>query len=477
MKNNKYGYLLNSVITVSLMLFFGFFPAPAPITPMGMKILGIVLGAIYGWSMVDTVWPSIVALVLLGFSGYTTVKQAFALAVSNDTVLFVFFLLLLSGIMNQAGVAKAIALRIISWKRAEGKPWLITLLVFLSAYVPAMAVGGLPIMLICWSIVYQISNEVGFKPQDEWPSLMLFGVAIASTIGMCFFPFQITPIGMYAILEAVDPAKKVAYLPYMIYSGTFSVLMLLGFYGFMRFIARPSVSQLENYKVQGEREPFSFEQKLSLGAMLAVIILLSIPSIFPGLTLSHLLSKIGNTGIVALVVGACLVFRKDGKQVFSIDAIASKGLIWGMLFMFSTALCISTALTSKETGISQFLINKLSVVFSGMSPFVFQASMLLLVLIAANFLSHPVVAVIFIPIAYNFGKQIGVDILVIMPSMIFLNLLDFMLPSASPAAAILYGNRKWITTRSILKYSAVMMLLAYLIVVVVGVPLSTRLFG
>ncbi len=477
MKNNRNVYLLNSVITISLMLFLGYLPAPDPITPMGMKILGIVLGAIYGWSTVDMVWPSISALVLLGFSGYTTVKQAFALAVSNDTVLFVFFLLLLSGIMNQTGVAKAIALRIISSKRAEGKPWIITLLVLLSAYVPAMAVGGLPIMLICWNIVYQISDEVGFKPQDEWPSLMLFGVAIASTIGMCFFPFQITPIGMYAILEAVDPTKTVAYLPYMIYSGTFSVVMLLGFYGFMRLIARPSVSPLENYKVQGKAEPFSFEQKLALGAMLLIIVLLSFPSIFPNLMLSQLLSAVGNTGIVAAVVGACLVFRKDGKQIFSIDAIASKGLMWGMLFMFSTALCISTALTSPETGISKFLISKLSVVFSGMTPFAFQASMLLLVLIATNFLSNPVVAVIFIPIAYSFGKQIGVDILVIMPSMIFLNLLDFMLPSGSPTAAIIYGNRKWITTRSILRYSAVMMLLAYLIVVVIGIPLSSQLFG
>ena len=40
------------VITALIMFGFGFLPAPEPVTPVGMKMLGVFLGLIYGWSLV-----------------------------------------------------------------------------------------------------------------------------------------------------------------------------------------------------------------------------------------------------------------------------------------------------------------------------------------------------------------------------------------------------------------------------------------
>ena len=60
-------YYINSVITVVLMLGIGFLPAPDPMTPMGMKVLGIFIGALYGWTTVNTVWPSILVLTMIRY--------------------------------------------------------------------------------------------------------------------------------------------------------------------------------------------------------------------------------------------------------------------------------------------------------------------------------------------------------------------------------------------------------------------------
>lgn len=78
---------VNSVIAVLFMLFFRFLPAPAPLEPVGMAILGIFIGAIYAWCTVSLIWPSILALTLLGLTGYCTVQQAYATAAGNNTVL------------------------------------------------------------------------------------------------------------------------------------------------------------------------------------------------------------------------------------------------------------------------------------------------------------------------------------------------------------------------------------------------------
>lgn len=48
-------YYINSVITIVIMFGFGQLPAPAPITPLGMQILGIFLALLFGWTFVDQV--------------------------------------------------------------------------------------------------------------------------------------------------------------------------------------------------------------------------------------------------------------------------------------------------------------------------------------------------------------------------------------------------------------------------------------
>lgn len=68
-------YWIHIVITLVIMIGFGFLPAPAPITPFGMQMLGIFFGMVYGWSTVDQIWPSLLGLVLLAICDYNTIDD------------------------------------------------------------------------------------------------------------------------------------------------------------------------------------------------------------------------------------------------------------------------------------------------------------------------------------------------------------------------------------------------------------------
>ena len=91
-----------------LMFGFGYLPTIGTITPIGMKILGIFIGLLYGWSTCGMLWPSLLGMFALGFSGMGSVKEMLAMCFSNDIVIFLLFILILVEMINQCGAANAI---------------------------------------------------------------------------------------------------------------------------------------------------------------------------------------------------------------------------------------------------------------------------------------------------------------------------------------------------------------------------------
>ncbi len=67
-KNNNI-YYLKAIVCMLIMFCFGYLPPVEPITPLGMHIVGIFFGLLFGWMTIGLIWPSImgcIALVLVG---------------------------------------------------------------------------------------------------------------------------------------------------------------------------------------------------------------------------------------------------------------------------------------------------------------------------------------------------------------------------------------------------------------------------
>ena len=170
-KSPQMAYYINSFITVLLMVGIGFLPAPDPITPMGMKIVGIFIGAIYGWSTVSAIWPSVLVLVLLGLSGYTTVKDAFLQGFGHDTVLFIFFLTIFCYVIEYFQVTTFFANKMIGQKFVQGRPWVLATMILAASYVCSALTSVVPTMIICWSIIYAIMKQMGYDKGDMYPTI------------------------------------------------------------------------------------------------------------------------------------------------------------------------------------------------------------------------------------------------------------------------------------------------------------------
>lgn len=66
LSKNKKSYYIHTVIMLAIAVAFYFIPAVEPLTPLGMKVLGVFLAMLYGWLFCDVVWPSLFGLLMLG---------------------------------------------------------------------------------------------------------------------------------------------------------------------------------------------------------------------------------------------------------------------------------------------------------------------------------------------------------------------------------------------------------------------------
>ena len=68
---------MHFVIYLIITFGIGFLPSFGAITDLGMDVLGVFIGTIYGWLTLGLIWPSIFSLAALGLIGYIGVQQAF----------------------------------------------------------------------------------------------------------------------------------------------------------------------------------------------------------------------------------------------------------------------------------------------------------------------------------------------------------------------------------------------------------------
>ena len=82
--------LIKILVCLAVIAAFWVAPPVAPLTAVGMRVIGIFIGVILMLSIVDTVWPAMLAIVLLGESGVCTCLLYTSMRGATVSVLCVF---------------------------------------------------------------------------------------------------------------------------------------------------------------------------------------------------------------------------------------------------------------------------------------------------------------------------------------------------------------------------------------------------
>lgn len=477
-RNKDTVYYINSVITIIIMFGFGMLPPFDPITPLGMKILGIFLGLLYGWTFVDQVWPSILGMIALSLTDYMSLKGLMAAGFGSNTVMLMWFMLIIAALVDSAGVSKFIAIFFISRKFVLGKPWLfITTFLFVTFILSAMT-STVPAIIVCWGILYSILKTVGYKPGDTFSSYMVIGVVYSCLIGLALLPWKTVQMVVLGMFEKMA-GYSLDYVSYIFVTLPVSIVCIIAYVLLGKLIIRPDVQKLKAVT----RESFdptdlqvNFYQKIIIVLLVVLVILLLMPSIMPAeWAITGLLKGLGAHGVAFLIMGLMIFLRFDGKPMLNFRKAAGQ-MQWDSIFLTAAMMPFADALNVDEAGINAFLVEKFGVIFGGTSPIVFTFLVLVVAIISTQFMNNSICGAIMFPIMYPFAVELGIAPGMITVLLIYVLVIAVLTPAGSPMSAIMFSNSEWVTTKEIYKYIAPGIVIVFVSVCLIGIPIANIVF-
>jgi sodium-dependent dicarboxylate transporter 2/3/5 len=472
-------YYVHLLITILLIFGADFMPALGPFSAFGMKIIILFAGIIYGYMTMGLTLPSFMALVSLGFTGYDSVPNVLKTAIGNSVVLYVFSVLMLAQLLADCGLTTKLINWMVTRKAAKGKPWMLSFLIMLAAYLGSFLVNMVPPCIILWSILFDLFDKVGYKKGDKWPSVMVFGVLFTSTVGAFVTPFQIGVVANYGMLTAASQGQlTLDFAPYFLWAFVCGTLICALWFVFAKYIIRPDVSLLENEDLfEEDHTPLTKTQKFIAAIFVLFIIGLFLPSFLPqGNLLKALLENLGNCGWGLVLLLIVLLVPVEGKLGFKFDSLFSRSVIWDIAMMMACIMTIAGLLADPSTGIPGVISKLVAPMINELGLIPFWLVLILLVLLLGNVTNTVAVSCIFIPVIYSVVGGTGFNMILFTGIVNFVGNICLLLPACSPNAAMMYGQKEWITTRYCVIYAVFTMIAVYLVMIAVGLPLGSVVF-
>lgn len=471
-------HYLHCLIAFIIVVTFWTITPIDPITPMGMRIVGILLCTLYLWTTVDTIWPSFLGVILLGFSGFSSMNGVITTTFGNPLAILLMYVIILTGAIAEEGICEYVSRWFVTRKVINGRPWIFSLMILLGVYLLATLTMATATVLIFWPILYSVFKLLGLTKEDKYVSLMLVSVVMVAALSFAATPFKSILPGMLHSFHQVT-GQPIEYLPYMVVGTAISMVSILVIIALMKFVFKPDISKLKDIHVDMfNKTPlpkFNAKQKVLVGSLMIFILWMLVPSLLPLGPLRTLLSNTQNAAPLVCIT-LCCILKINGESVINFPKITAKYMVWPIFLMVASSSSILNALTDESTGVTEFLQEILMPIFEGRSVLVFTILIMLICIVLTNLCNNIVVGMLFIPIVNLFAVQNNVSPIPLGIIMLFIVCLAVVTPASSAFGASLHSNQAWLKTSDIYKYTIVMTIAILFIAFIVGVPLVNLIF-
>lgn len=437
-------FYIHIAITLGLMLFFDNLVAPfGAVTPMGMKVLGIFLGMMWGWIFCDLVWPSLLGTVLLGLTGYDTVYGIMG-TFFNTTILQVLFLFMIAGLFEAFGVTSYLAGKIMSAKFIVGHPWKMAAMIFIATAVIANLVDVIPAIFLMWAIYLKAAEDVGCSIKGGFSSFVVAGVVIAGAISGMILPFKATALaymGFSGGLVSIDQIPVVTFIVWATVYTTFimAVYMVVG-----KFVLKLDVSKFENggdvfAEMRGQKA--TKIQKIGLVIISAFLLMLLWPSIMPAeWAITQTLKNLSIIGVVTILLTIGYFVKDDnGKPVITTKTV-TKGIGWEMVFLLAATYPMAAALRVADCGIMATVNMFVRPVVMAMGPTTMVVISVLLLGLLTQITHNGVLAAMFMPFLLPMYQEMGGNLVMYWILIYFVLQAAFSTPAASMYSGMIFGH-------------------------------------
>lgn len=476
---NKTSYYIHTIIMLTILAVFYFFvPAVEPLTPLGIKVLGVFFAMLYGWLFCDVIWPSLLGLVMLAVCGYDTIDNVLLSAFGNSTVILIFLFCAVTAILSAAGVADYIANKLVSLKIVQGRPYTLTFMLLIVMIILNLLLSATPAFIMMVPLIKEVATRYGFKPGDVWPMYTILAANWVGCVAYQLLPFKAGPamvFGSYSELSGITDINYIAYIACVaaMLIATIAIVLL-----FCRFIVKPDVTPILKNKsdVQND-EKLTSMQKYVLISFIVLLVAMLLPNIAPAdWALTTILKTIGTNGLLLIYIALYVFLNfRDG---INFKMIMSRDMAWPALSLVASALTIAGAFKDDSTGIIAWIGEIVAPIVEGRSVVLFVGLIILLTTIMTNVANNMATLAIFTPLVYTVGISTGADInmLAVMLCVLMTGAIGLATPPASSTTAYLAGEKEWVPGNSVMKYGVIFCVFNMIIVYVFGFGLGSLLF-
>ncbi len=460
-------YVLKVFIMLFFMLGFQYIPPIGTITPLGMQIIGLLIGTVFGWVSFNFIMPTMLCLVFLGTSEcYASINDLFVASFANANAVTILALCILSAWLVSLGICDLIAKFLTTRKFLNGRPWLsITMFVF-GAFVAAVMTNSMAAALIFIFIFSAQAKQLNFKPNTKLTAMYFVGICLAATLSKLPLPVKGCAY-IYISLYETFSGTTVDLMQYTLLMLPACLFIMLAFILICRFIVRPDVSALRNLNVE-ESPTVNKQQKWALWSFVILVVLLMVPTYLPktipGVTW---ITSIGTGGTCMLFLAIVSFIRLDGEPLLNIRKVMPQTQLepW---FLIVGIMPLATCLTADSTGVKPFLIDCVAPFIGDMSPIMAVAFIVICTTIITQFANNMVVAIAFMTVAFSaLAIFPSVNMLVVFCLISLGAHISMVLPSANPVAAIMFSQTEWTNFKSLSTVALIVNAILILLVVTV----------
>ena len=473
-------YWIHTAITVILMFGIGYLEPWGSLSVMGMKVMGIFIGLLWGWTFVGFMWPSLLGILALGLSGYQTVNAVLTAGFGAplNTVLCI-FLFVFAAYMDKIGLSRIIANWFISRKICIGRPYIFALMVFIAAYVLGATVSLFTAILLLFNIFYSACDTLGYKKLEKYPVWVLTGVVYAAMLGFAVFPFKAVQVMVLGSLSTVSGGLTVDFAGFTILTFVIKVICLAIWMLIGKYVVRPDVSNFDGVGDMFENlrhTTMTGEQKIAAFFLCLFMFAMFAPSVLPkDFFIAKFFNTLGITGSLVFVLVLMAMLKVRGKVSFSFSDCAKAGMNWDMVIMFAATMPVSAAMANPEIGVINFLVELTSPIFNNFSGLAFCAVFLLMGGLLTQVAHNLVLAAMLTPVLYQFCIALGADPIMMSVLFSFTIATAVATPGGSATAALMFTN-DWIGSGNSYKFGWIMAIISTLVCIVVGIPLGSIIF-
>lgn len=472
-------YYVHSIIGLVIMFGFGFLPPFSTITPLGMDMLGILLGLIYLWSMVDMGWPSLAALIAYLLTGATTMKEIMATGFGNNSVMISVFATAFTFAVASSGIFDILAKWILTRKIFQGKPWVLTFALIGMVFLLNACYAGVAVLFLVWALLPKIGEICGLEKQHPWYALVVVGTVFALCMAECIFPFR--PMALVMIgFGAPLGVTEMPFIPFIVYTTLIVVVITVISIALLKFILRVDLSKMKNVDLS---EMLDSSQKLTkhqkVCAILLVLFILSMilvgsSSLLPDSVIKAKLSSLTIVGVSFIFFAIAMIYRVDGKPLLDMKAVA-KDVPWDIVLLLSVVFTFCSSMAKPETGLTSFFATITAPLLGGHSSFIFMLIMFTVTVIATNFLNNTVVIMIMVNISAGYVLNMGLNPYMIIIIFMITAQVAFLLPASSIWGSFCHSQSEMCGKVNIYK-TAAMFAIGTILSLFIIIPLGNMIF-